>query len=212
MKKLLFFAMASVAINFTSCKSQSSNTPEKTDSVATEEFEGIAEVTPDLFVNDLSTALSTDDKEVSENSVLIALKGAKQQINEYLAEGNLEDAKALAEKVKTFIEENKEKLLSAAPAAKELIESLPGEFGETLKGITGALESKVLTEGEGLKENVDNKINEAKEAVKGEIESQKQAVEDAAKQKVEDAKNEAKQKATEAIDNAAKDIKGKLGL
>lgn len=214
MKKYFILALSIVTIGFTSCNNQSEGTKGETDSLSIDEVEDLsnAEVTPEKFIDNLETAISNDDKDVSEQSVLANLKGAKIKIDEYLKAGNYEEAQSLATKVKDFIEKNKEALISVAPSAKEMIESIPSEFGETLKDIKTSLESKVLTESEGLKENVDNKIDEAKEAVKGEIESQKQAVEDAAKQKVEDAKNEAKQKASEAIDNATKDIKGKLGL
>ncbi|MBR6981440.1 MAG: hypothetical protein IKH88_16620 [Prevotella sp.] len=210
MKKLLFIAMAAVAVTFTSCKN---DTPAPTtggegeDTTAT-----VVEYSP---ADSLKAAFEANDSSAFNKF----LSEAQNKINE-LKETDPATAKKYLEAVQTFLKEKGDAIktfVGTNTALATLIDNvnkLPEiTVPDVVEGVKDAAENvkEDLKEGaEDLKEGAENLKDQATEKA----EDVKNAVGDAAKDaqnKVEGAVDDAKAKTAEGIDKAANAAKSVIG-
>ena len=191
MKKFMFMFAAVAALTltaFNSCKTEGENTEEanveNVDSLAAPAFDDAA------FAQTLATATNAD-------SINAAIDNAKAAVEKLNADGKVEEANALMEKIEKVINDNAEAIKKVIPdfdAAKTL---------ETVKGALGAATDAVK---EAAGEAVDAAKDKAAEAVDAAKDKAAEAV-DAAKDKAADAVDAAKDKAADAAQSAADALK-----
>jgi hypothetical protein len=195
MKKIVLAVMAVAAISFASCgnKTQQANA-EAVDSVA--------------IVDSMATAAAQDDIDAisgllnggDATKLQEALAAVKEKIATLIKE-NPEVAKEYVAKVQNFLKENADK-----------VKAIVGDNAAVQSAVSAITDAEPAAIVSGFLSSVGDAATAAKDsavsAANEKIEEGKQAVED----KANEVKDAAKQKANEAIDNAAKDVKGKLGL
>ena len=202
MKKVLFMAIAAVAISFASCTNAAKGDTDAADSTATPAVESVAE---DL-TKDLQSKLDAKDS----NGMQAALATINEKIEVLKKEGKLEEAKALVKQVQDFLTSN-----------AETVKSVIGE-NESLNNLVESVKAipvDALGAGQEAVEGVQNAASAAQEKAGEAVDAAKQKTNeavDAAKQKTNEAVDAAKQKAADKINEtadkaASKAIKG-LGL
>lgn len=187
MKKLLFVALAVIAMVFTSCSKNET----------------------DALVDQVKTAIEQQDATVLQD----ALSAVSAKLNELVAE-NPEQAKALFTTVQSLLKENADKIKAfvgdnaavnlglasfteaSADEAIELIQKL----GEQKKAVEEKLDA--------AKEAVENAPEAVKDAANKAVEDAK----DKANEKVNEEIQKGKDKANEKIDKGVSDVKKQLGL
>ena len=186
MRKLLFVAVAALALGLASC-SENAKT-ENTDAV----------------IEELKAQIEAGNSE----GVQTALEGAQAKIAE-LAANDPEAAKTYVAQVQEFINENKEQILAVVGenvATQTLVNTLVDTPAETVINVLTAGQS-VANTAENLKDSVEQAINnKAEEMKQGAEDAVKEAVDaqvDAAKKQAADKVNEATQKANEKVNEAA---------
>jgi len=201
MKKILFVAVAALAITFTSCGNKSQQTAADADTVAVEAV-------------DLTEALQAAIENKDAASLQIAIEAAQAKLAELQAAGQLDAAKEALQSVQTWLNDNAESVKSVVGdnatinGLIEKVQSIPADAidASTDFGVSAS---------EAAANAANDAVNAAGEAVDaaGEaVENAAKAAKEGAENAVESAKEGAKQKAGEAIDNAANDAKKKLGL
>lgn len=188
MKKLFIMAMAVAAIGFTSCGNKSAEKAE-----AGEQTTGISAVTEAAteITEQLKEKIAAgDSKAINE-----IIETATAKVAEFVAKGDAEAAKAYQEKIKTFVEENADKI-KAAVGNDETVSKLIDSFAN----IPTDVESTINEAGEKAKEAGEKAVEDAKAAAEQKVEDAKQKAADAAAQEVE----KAKQKANDAVNNLLK--------
>ncbi len=198
MKKIIICMFAVAALVVTSCGNKSD-----------------AETDAASAVTELQTKLEANDAEGFSELVT----KSQEAIESLMKEGKIDEAKAYAESLQNFINENAETIKNVTGnnetvnSIVDAIQNIPTGFTGTLDEAKENLQNAAQEVGEGakgaleeLKEEAiaerDKYKNQAKEAA----EEAKQKVNDAANQAVEDAK----QKANDAVNKAANDAANKL--
>jgi hypothetical protein len=195
MKKIVLAVMAVAAISFASCgnKTQQANA-EAVDSVAIVDSMATAAAQGDIDA--ISGLLNGGDATKLQE----ALAAVKEKIATLIKE-NPEVAKEYVAKVQSFLKENADK-----------VKAIVGDNAAVQSAVSAITDAEPAAIVSGFLSSVGDAATAAKDsavsAANEKIEEGKQAVED----KANEVKDAAKQKANEAIDNAAKDVKGKLGL
>jgi len=195
MKKIVLAVMAVAAISFASCgnKTQQANA-EAVDSVAIVDSMATAAAQGDIDA--ISGLLNGGDATKLQE----ALAAVKEKIATLIKE-NPEVAKEYVAKVQNFLKENADK-----------VKAIVGDNAAVQSAVSAITDAEPAAIVSGFLSSVGDAATAAKDsavsAANEKIEEGKQAVED----KASEVKDAAKQKANEAIDNAAKDVKGKLGL
>jgi hypothetical protein len=195
MKKIVLAVMAVAAISFASCgnKTQQANA-EAVDSVAIVDSMATAAAQGDIDA--ISGLLNGGDATKLQE----ALAAVKEKIATLIKE-NPEVAKEYVAKVQNFLKENADK-----------VKAIVGDNAAVQSAVSAITDAEPAAIVSGFLSSVGDAATAAKDsavsAANEKIEEGKQAVED----KANEVKDAAKQKANEAIDNAAKDVKGKLGL
>lgn len=199
MKKFFIMAMAVAAISFTSCgnKNQSAAPADETEvSTTLEAAKGV--------VDQLKEKIDAGDSQAIGEAVQTAVN----KLAEMVAKGDTEAAKQYQEQIKSFVEENAEKIKEATggdEAVSKLIDSfvnVPVKAEEAVEDAKEAAEEKV----EDAKEAVEQKIEDAKKEAADKVEEAK----DAAAKKVEEAKDAAAQKIEDAKKKAAEELLKKM--
>jgi hypothetical protein len=195
MKKIVLAVMAVAAISFASCgnKTQQANA-EAVDSVAIIDSMATAAAQGDI---DAISGLLNGGDATKLQEALAAVKGKIAT----LIKENPEVAKEYVAKVQNFLKENADK-----------VKAIVGDNAAVQSAVSAITDAEPAAIVSGFLSSVGDAATAAKDsavsAANEKIEEGKQAVED----KANEVKDAAKQKANEAIDNAAKDVKGKLGL
>lgn len=185
MKKILFAAVAVVAMTFAACDGKK-QTAEDIDATAVaqmtdnEQINGAA----NQVVDALKAQIANSDKAQVEAIVAKAVEAAQGLLNN----GNYEGAAKYVQTVTTFIAENQETLAALGIDTSALIPT----------AVTDAL-SSATTLSTGVQTQVDDVATTAQEQVEGAVDNAKQAAEDAANQTVQ----HASQAAQQAVDDAA---------
>ena len=199
MKKFFIMAMAVAAISFTSCgnKNQSAAPTDETEvSTTLEAAKGV--------VDQLKEKIEAGDSQAIGEAVQTAVN----KLAEMVAKGDTEAAKQYQEQIKSFVEENAEKIKEATggdEAVSKLIDSfvnVPVKAEEAVEDAKEAAEEKV----EDAKEAVEQKIEDAKKEAADKVEEAKEA----AAKKVEEAKDAAAQKIEDAKKKAAEELLKKM--
>lgn len=217
MKKLFAIVAAIAALSFTACGNKTENTAECDSTCAEKCVCDSCECDPcecnkeTCCAEAPTTAALAAAVEAQDASTLqTKIEEFKAYIQKLIDEGKAEEAAKYAEQLKQFVAENKEKI-AAFTAGNETVSTLVNKVAE--------MPTDVAALASALGVQAKDAAVDAKDAVVGAANDASQA----AQQKVEDVKNDAaqkaneaveagKQKAGEAIDNAAADVKGKLGL
>ena len=193
MKKILLAVMAVAAIGFTSCGNKTQQA-EAVDSVAI--VDSLASAAAQADIDAISALLNGGDATKLQE----ALAAVKEKIATLIKE-NPEVAKEYVAKVQNFLKENADK-----------VKAIVGDNAAVQSAVSAITDAEPAAIVSGFLSSVGDAATAAKDsavsAANEKIEEGKQAVED----KANEVKDAAKQKANEAIDNAAKDVKGKLGL
>lgn len=205
MKKILFFAMALVAMSFAACGGKTAANADA-DSLA---VEGTAEEQAQTVVALLQDQLqNADPEQINAIGGMIA-----EKVSEFIAAGDTVAAAAYTAVITEFITDNAEKLKNgeiASTVANAIgsVQGVPQNIFETVQTAASSVEADADAQAAALQESAD--------AVKAAVEAAPEAAKEAAKAKVEEAANAAQQKAQEsankAIDDAAAAAKKKLGL
>lgn len=194
MKKLLFVALAAVAMVFASCSKDNT----------------------EAVVNQVKAAIEQQDATVLQD----ALNGVSTKVQELVAE-NPEQAKELFTAVQQLLKENADKI-KAFVGDNAAVQLGIASFTEASADEAIDLIQKVSEQKKQVEEAADA-VKEAAENAKEAIENAPEAVKEAGKQAVEDAKAKAnekvneeiqkgKDKANEKIDKGVSDVKKQLGL
>lgn len=209
MKKIILMAAAVAAFTFTSCggNNTSDANAENADTTAVEGEDALtaeAVSAAEEATSKLDAVLSAENADPAK--VTEAVQAIEQKVKELQESGNVEAAAAYASKVKTYIEENKEKLQSIDPssltvvdlvnAAANLPQSAKDAASDAVEAVTGDA-SSAKAAGEAA-------VESAKSAAKSAVNEAKTNVENAAKAKVEEGKAKVQQKADEAVQKGAK--------
>lgn len=194
MKKIFIAIAALTALTFASCGNTTGQNGEndsiQIDSITIEEVGVVeAEEQAEAIVAQLTAQIKANNSE----GLAQKIEEAKQYIQTLIDEDKLEAADVYKERIKTFIEENKEKIANLPSSADEIINS----FAEVLNIDKSTIED--------IKAAAEEKLNNASEEAKDKAKS---AVKDAASQAAE----EIKSKAYEAGKKAGEDVKKHLGL
>ena len=219
MKKLMFMALAAVAVAFASCGNKT-NAAADVDSTAVDSVEAVAQMgqaAADEAIGNLTKLLEGKDA----SALQTAIEGIKAKAAELLAQ-NPEVAKEYLTKVQAFLKENTDKVKAlvgdnaAVNAAVTALTETPAD--NVISGLASAL-GDVKTAGTEAATDVATKVDAAAQAVKNAPEAAKeaanQAVEQAktkANEKANEAVEQSKAKAAQKIDDAAAAAKKKLGL
>lgn len=199
MKKVFIFAITFMALTFASCGNKQNGNAPQTDSVETDSMATAGNADPEAVANDLQTKLEAKDADGFKQAV----ETAKQKIDEMVKAGKVEEAKAYASKVKTFVDENAE-TIKQLTGGNETVTSLVN----TISAIPANAEATINEAGEAVKADAQQAVDDAKEAAKAKVDEAK----DKAKQKATDEVNKAKDKANKEVNKAAeKALKG-IGL
>jgi len=194
MKKIMLAVMAVAAIGFATSCGNKTQQGEAVDSVAL--VDSLAGEAANVSISALAEQLEAGDASKFQE-VLVTVK---TKIAE-LIKKNPEVAKEYVAKVQTFLKENADK-----------VKAVVGDNAAVQAAVSAITEVEPANVVNGLLEKVGDAATEAKDAA---VDAANQKIEEgkaAVEQKAEETKEAAKQKASEAIDNAAKDVKGKLGL
>ena len=194
MKKIILAVMAVAAIGFATSCGNKTQQGEAVDSVAL--VDSLAGEAANVSISALAEQLEAGDASKFQE-VLVTVK---TKIAE-LIKKNPEVAKEYVAKVQTFLKENADK-----------VKAVVGDNAAVQAAVSAITEVEPANVVNGLLEKVGDAATEAKDAA---VDAANQKIEEgkaAVEQKAEETKEAAKQKASEAIDNAAKDVKGKLGL
>ena len=199
MKKFFIMAMAVAAMSFTSCGNKTQNAAPADETEVSTTLEAAKGV-----VDQLKEKIEAGDSQAIGEAVQTAVN----KLAEMVAKGDTEAAKQYQEQIKSFVEENAEKIKEATggdEAVSKLIDSfvnVPVKAEEAVEDAKEAAEEKV----EDAKEAVEQKIEDAKEAAEEKVEDAKEA----AAKKVEEAKDAAAQKIEEAKKKAAEELLKKM--
>lgn len=211
MKKIILMAVAVAAFTFTFTSCGGNNTSDANAENADTTAVGGEEAVTDEAVSAAEEATSKLDavlsaENVNPAKVTEAVQAIEQKVKELQESGNVEAAAAYASKVKTYLEENKEKLKNIDPsslavvdlvnAAANLPESAKDAASDAVEAVTGDA-SAAKSAGKAVVEG-------AKSAAKSAVNEAKTNVENAAKSKVEEGKAKVQQKADEAVQKGAK--------
>lgn len=192
MKKLFIMAMAVAAIGFTSCGNKSAEKAEAGEQ--TTEISAVTEAATEITEQLKEKIAAGDSKAINE-----IIETATAKVAEFVAKGDAEAAKAYQEKIKTFVEENADKI-KAAVGNDETVSKLIDSFAN----IPTDVESTINEAGEKAVEDAkaagEKAVEDAKAAAEQKVEEAKQKAADAAAQEVE----KAKQKANDAVNNLLK--------
>lgn len=191
MKKIFVCAIALMALMFANCGNKQNGSAENADSTATDTVAVVSEGAvgeAETLLTDLKEKLNSQDA----NGLEQVITSAKQKIDELVKAGKVEEAKAYAAKVKTFIDENAESIKQVA-GGNSTISSIVN----TISALPTDAESAVSSVGESVKSDAEKAVQSAKEE---------------AETKATEAKESVKKKATDAVDNAANKALNKLGL
>ena len=194
MKKIMLAVMAVAAIGFATSCGNKTQQGEAVDSVAL--VDSLAGEAANVSISALAEQLEAGDASKFQE-VLVTVK---TKIAELIKQ-NPEVAKEYVAKVQTFLKENADK-----------VKAVVGDNAAVQAAVSAITEVEPANVVNGLLEKVGDAATEAKDAA---VDAANQKIEEgkaAVEQKAEETKEAAKQKASEAIDNAAKDVKGKLGL
>jgi len=194
MKKIILAVMAVAAIGFATSCGNKTQQGEAVDSVAL--VDSLAGEAANVSISALAEQLEAGDASKFQE-VLVTVK---TKIAELIKQ-NPEVAKEYVAKVQTFLKENADK-----------VKAVVGDNAAVQAAVSAITEVEPANVVNGLLEKVGDAATEAKDAA---VDAANQKIEEgkaAVEQKAEETKEAAKQKASEAIDNAAKDVKGKLGL
>lgn len=191
MKKI----MLTMAVAVTLCCSCGGNKAEtSTNEAATDSLAMI-----DSAVTTLTNEIQSKLEEKDATGVNELLQQAQTYIQQLASNGNSEEAKAYAAKVKEYITSKSEELktIGVSETVSNLIDAAaaaPGEAGE-------AVESTANEAKDAVKQTVEN----AKSAGKEVVDAAKKKVTDEANTAVENAKKEVKEKANKAVEKTKKE-------
>lgn len=198
MKKFMFVFAAVAALSlvgFNSCKTE--NQEQKTEE-PTEEVGAPAAFDDAAFANTLATATSSD-------SINAAIDNAMAEVEKLNAEGKVEEAKTLLEKIEKAINDNAEAIKKVIPdfdAAKTL-ETVKGKFSDAVDAVKDAAGETVDAAKDKAAEAVDAAKDKAAETVDAAKDKAKEAT-DKAKDAAKEATDKAKDAAKEAVKDALK--------
>lgn len=184
MKKLLML-MSFAGVLFCSCNGN------KAETAATEaETDSLAMI--DSAVTSLTNEIQSKLDEKDATGVNELLQQAGTYIQQLVANGNAEQAKAYAEKVKEYVSAHAEdlKTIGVSETASQLIEA------------AAAVPSDVTEE---AKNAIDQTVQNAKDAGQEVVDAAKQKATEAANQAVEKAKSDAKESVDKAVDKTKKE-------
>ncbi len=193
MKKILFAVMAMVAIGFSSCGNKTQQ-GEAVDSVALIDSLSSAAAQEDIDI--ISKLLESADAAKLQE----ALAAVKEKIATLIQE-NPEIAKEYVAKVQTFLKDNADKV-------KEVV----GDNAAVSAAVSAVTDIEPESVVNGLLEKVSETATDAKDAAAEAVNEKVDEAKQAAEEKATEMKDAAKKKAGEAVDNAANDVKSKLGL
>jgi hypothetical protein len=219
MKKVMFLAIAAVAVAFASCGNKADKAA-GADSTAVDSVEVLAQeadAAAQESIGNISALLDGKDA----TALQTALETVKAKAAELLAT-NPELAKEYLTKVQTFLKENADKVKAlvgdnaTVNAAVTALTEAPAET--VISGLSSALGSAQAA-GADAATNVATTVENVKEAVKNAPEATKEAVNQAVEQgkakaneKANEAVEQGKAQAAKKIDDAAAAAKKKLGL
>lgn len=191
MKKIYICALAAMAITMASCGNKTTANQEGTDSAMvandTTAMAGMTAADAQGDAETLNNNLKAMIEAKDAKGIQAITAQAKEKIQQLINSGNYEAAKAYAEKVKTFINENAETVKSIA-GGNETINSLVNTITNIPANAEGAANN--------AKEAAQNAGNAVKSSAQDAVNNAGQKIED----KVNEKKAEAKKKATEAVD------------
>lgn len=199
MKKLFIMAMAVAAIGFTSCGNKSAEKAEAGEQ--TTEISAVTEAATEITEQLKEKIAAGDSKAINE-----IIETATAKVAEFVAKGDAEAAKAYQEKIKTFVEENADKIKAAVgndETVSKLIDSfanIPTDVESTINEASEKAKEAGEKAVEDAKAAGEKAVEDAKAAAEQKVEEAKQKAADAAAQEVE----KAKQKANDAVNNLLK--------
>ena len=210
--------MAVAAIAFSSCNGNKTADSEAADSTAVENVDSAVALDPEALIQGLTDKLTAGNAEELE----AAVEDAQSAVDKLIADGKIEEAKTYAEKIKTFVQENKEKLKATGNSAIATFVDATEKFdvnniGKAAEDAVNTINATLVDGGADamtdVKEGASKVVNDAKskaEAVNNKVQEVKQQAENTQKkaeeiqQKVNNAP-EATKKAVEDIKNNAKE-------
>jgi len=201
MKKILFLAVAALAITFASCGN-------KAQQAATDADTAVVEAV------DLTEALKTALESKDAASIQAAIEAAQAKLAELQAAGNLDAAKEALKSVQTWLTDNAEAVKSVVGdnatinGLLEKVQSIPADAIDASTDFGVSAKEAAANAATDAVNSAKDAANAAGEAVTNAADAATEAVSNAA----ENAKETAKEKAGAAIDNAADNAKKKLGL
>ncbi len=196
MKKIFIPVVAILAVSFAACggsTNPSSETISIEESIILDDSADITETLTEKIENNDTTGFS-------EMTVLI-----NNKIQELYAKGDTAGAKAYIEKIKTFVEDNQDKLeqMNQSSSFNNVVDKAK-ELPSEIKKETEQTASDIKTKVKDVTEQATAKTEEKVEEVKGKAAEKV----DNAKKKIEETAEKATQKTDEAVERA----KQKLGL
>lgn len=194
MKKILFVAMAAVAIGFTTSCGNKTQQGAPVDSVA------IVDSLAAGAAQETISALSADLEAGDASKLQATLEGIKDKIAEII-KNNPEVAKEYVVKVQNFLKENADK-----------IKGIVGDNAAVAAALSAVTDIEPANVVNGLLEQAGEAASNAKDAAVDAANQKVEEAKQAAADKASEVKDAAKQKASDAVDAAADKTKKALGL
>lgn len=231
MKKIMFMALAAVAMSFAACGGKTGAAAD-TDSLAVEATEAAA---PAEQANQVVALLQEQIQNADPEQVKAISQQVAEQVSAFIAAGDEAAAEAYTKVINTFICENVEKLQQsgAATAIAEAIatvQNVPAAIVESTTQAAAGVVADANAQAEAAAATVDaakQAIEAAPEAIKEQAKQQANAAVEAAQKQANDAaaaaqkkandaaaaaQKKANEQANKAIDDAAAAAKKSLGL